>query len=307
MTASIHPATARDQAPISTFLIRHFPDLDHATIAQLFTQRWSTDEGCCGYRMVDEGRIVGFIGHIYSRRPVDGVVHKFCSLSTWAVDPAFRAQSSLLLFPLFRLAAQGYTITDFTAAPHVRPLWGRLGFAPLDTSRVLMPVLPGLARRRREGAGVFVDDGRMVRSLTPAQQQLHRDHVGLEGHHVLARTRRGDCYAVFTIDPGLRGLATATFHHIASGELFLSCVDVIKRALHRALAVRMLDVPSRFVAGLELPPLSLVRWDRQGVFLSRGLRADQIDGLYSELVLLRAPPRSGSRQVGASLGCDRDS
>lgn len=287
MTTRIVRAGPDDVERVLPLLARHFTTLTPDMVRALFAQRWRGADDPCGQLLLDGERVVGFIGHIFSRRPVDGVEHTFCNLSTWAVDPPYRSQGSLLLLPLFELARQGVTITDFTAAPEVRPLWERLRFAPVDSGQLQLPIVSLAQLGRRSRARVLLDEPALARALTPAQQALHRDHQLADCHHLLARSPEGTCYAVFTVDPGLGGLPTASFHHVGDRQVFVQALPRIQQAIFERCRTPLLSLPARFVAGQPIPRLSWVQWDRRGVYLSRRLRADQIDELYSELVLLR--------------------
>ena len=51
----------------------------------LFDYQWDTEEGHCGYALLDKGKVVGMLGMVFSERTIDGAVRKFCNLHTWWV------------------------------------------------------------------------------------------------------------------------------------------------------------------------------------------------------------------------------
>jgi len=284
---TIHKAAPGDFSQIAPLLLRHFPAVSEAALRCLFTQSWSTEEGSCGLQMKADGRVVGFVGHIFSRRSIDGVQEKFCNLGLWAVDECYRSGGSLLLLPVFQLARQGYTITDFTSSWSARLLWDKLRFVPVDTGEVIFPVVPLVREKTQLRTRLLVDDPAIEGALDTEARQLYRDHLPYDCHHILAQTGQGGCYALLTLGRGVRNLATSKFHHVSDRATFIKALPAIKEACFRHWRTRLLGVPARFLAGQTLPRLSFVRWDPDPVYFSRRVRADRIDGLYSELVLLK--------------------
>ena len=56
--------------------------------------------------------MVGGIGAIYSERPVHGRTERFCNITSWCVQDAFRAQSMRLAMAL--TSQDGFHFTDLT-------------------------------------------------------------------------------------------------------------------------------------------------------------------------------------------------
>src|SRR5262245_37584176 len=125
---------------------------------EIFDYQWESDEGYVGYALVDDRKVVGFNGAIFSRRIIDGREARFCNLTSWIVKDQYRTESLRLVFPFLNL--KGYTITNLTMNERAWEITRRLGFKNLDTNvRIFFPV-PGLSLTRKEEATVIVYDRR---------------------------------------------------------------------------------------------------------------------------------------------------
>ena len=109
------------------------------------TSPWQTTEDFCGYLLLKDGDIKGYLGLIFSRRILNDKVEKFCNMTSWVVNEDCRSQSLPMLLELLKL--KDYTLTNFTASPTVATILGKLGFTefPVD-QRVLLP-MPHFAGR----------------------------------------------------------------------------------------------------------------------------------------------------------------
>ena len=68
--------------------------------AEAFRQQWCSAKPNNGFVIRHEGRIVGGIGAIYAERLVCGRIERFCNITSWCVQDAFRSQSMRLAMAL---------------------------------------------------------------------------------------------------------------------------------------------------------------------------------------------------------------
>lgn len=129
-------------------------------------------EGCPRYGFLLEAGSgpVGVSLMLFDRAGPEGAPVLRCNLSSWAVDPAFRMQASLLVASA--LKRRDVTYTNISPAPHTWPTIKAQGFAAYATGQFV--VLPMLARSR-ERARVR-RDAAAWRDLPEAG--LLRDHAG---------------------------------------------------------------------------------------------------------------------------------
>jgi hypothetical protein len=93
-----------------------------------------------GYLLENDGSIVGAILLICTRMRAGGVR---CNLSSWYVDPSFRAYAPMLVSQALR--HKDVTYMNVSSAPHTRPIIEAQGFSRYaDGVVVAMPMLQGL-------------------------------------------------------------------------------------------------------------------------------------------------------------------
>src|SRR5262249_40910089 len=97
-----------------------------------------------------------------------------CNLSSWYVDPAYRAYGSLLVSQALR--HKDVTYLNVSAAPHTWPIIEAQGFSRYcDGIFVAMPALQGLFR---SGGVKIVDPAREPSvAFDPADRDILRQHV----------------------------------------------------------------------------------------------------------------------------------
>ena len=57
---------------------------------QLFVNPWKSLEEYCGYILVEAGRVVGYLGALFSVRRIQGQEYKFCNVTSWIVEREYR-------------------------------------------------------------------------------------------------------------------------------------------------------------------------------------------------------------------------
>jgi hypothetical protein len=120
-----------DIEAVASLLARGFPAHDRrfwlAALAQL--TRHATPAGLpkYGYLLESDGAVVGAILLICSTIPAGGATVTRCNLSSWYVDPPFRAYAPLLVSSA--LGHKDVTYVNVSPAPHTRPIIEAQGFS----------------------------------------------------------------------------------------------------------------------------------------------------------------------------------
>src|SRR6266852_5229016 len=113
---------------------------------KLFLSPWTTEEDFCGYLLLQDGDVKGYLGVIFSRRLLNNKTEKLCNMTSWIVNQDCRSKSLWLILELLKL--EDYTLTNFTASPTVAAILSKLGFKEFSVDqRVFLPLphfaLPG--------------------------------------------------------------------------------------------------------------------------------------------------------------------
>ena len=134
-----------DVGAVASLLARGFPARDRhfwvEALAQLTQHEPPPGLPQYGYLLESGGLIVGAILLIYSALPGDGDAIR-CNLSSWYVDPAFRAYAPMLVAQALR--RKDITYLNVSPAPHTLPIIEAQGFTRYcDGIFVAMPMLNG--------------------------------------------------------------------------------------------------------------------------------------------------------------------
>jgi hypothetical protein len=251
----------------------------------LFTHRWS-DNPQRGYALYADGKPVGFLGTIFSQRNLAGRTEQVCSLSSWIVLPEHRGSSLMLVTPILRL--KGCTIVNPTPSPAAYDIFCQLGFKRLESERVVLAPVPGVAEAARSLAGSFhISRSALERELGTVERALYDDLSSCAvARHVVLRRGSKRCYVVATPVPR-RGLRFAEVQYIGDPAFFWEHRILAHAALFACMGAVALRVDRRFVPdgaarfAVRRPSRRLFRPSRSEIV------PEMIDGLYSELMELR--------------------
>jgi hypothetical protein len=256
--------------------------------SQLFVDHSGLQNDRFGWVMVDGAEVVGFVGSILSERTIRGEKVRFCNTSSWIVKNEYRAHSLALHAKV--LADKGVAVTNLSPTAQVLKLLVKLGFTLMDKSeRVIVPVVtPGTLMDRCE----ILTEARAVESALDGDRlRFFRDHQLPYNHHVLVRALEGDCYLMMNRSlKAIRGrlrLPFARVHHIGAPEVFTRHTEKLVARIAASLRVVAMIVDERMLGG-HVPWHSFARpgGKRQAAFRSDKLTEQDIDGLYTEAVLL---------------------
>ena len=237
-----------------------------------------------GYALMDEGRVVGLMGALFSDRQIDGQRRRFCNLHSWFVQPEYRGARSLLLLRPF-LALEKTVLTDFSATPEVVAMFTRVGFEALGSEVVLLLPLPGLGAQDSI-LDLAADPSAARRVLSPADLVIFQDHQGIDCRHLLIQCEGQYCYLVASrLDGG--GWPHVHVHYVSRPALLVRNHLGARRALLRGGA-RYAVIPRRLL-GRERIPMSLSARASSAFCRPGDISPAAIDTLYSEMVLLKLP------------------
>jgi len=277
MTVELTPITEGDVAAVADFL--HANHNDRVPWARSCLEvPWKAEAPNYGFLLRDGQRVVGAHLAIYSERPVDGKLERFCNLGTWYVLPDFRFHSIRLLKAL--LAQDGYHFTSLSPCKTVVSINTRLRFRTLDTTAALVPNLPwpSAAGRTR----ISTDPDVIASTLAGAELEIYRDHAqALAARHLVLIRGQDSCYVMYR-QARHRGVPLAVILHASSPELLQHAM--IPLTSHLLVRHRLLATLAELRIIGHRPPLSLKVNPWPKMYRSPSLEPGQIDDLYSELV-----------------------
>lgn len=259
-------------------------DNPHITVdrwRRLLEHDWGAADEPHGYVLLDDDRVVGFIGFVFSRMVIRAEPRAFCNITTWIVEPQHRKDSLRLLAPLASL--KGHTITNLSPTPAVRPLFLMSGFRLLDEKGAVVLPIPG--GRRAIKADVITDVPRIRHLLAPEHRRILDDHLPYGCSHVLLTAGSRYCYVLSKSDPSWR-VRVSRIHYASDRDMLFDHAAGLAWALwkHERSVATLVD--SRFLRD-RLPRGGL--WyvlPRTKLYRSRELDRDDISSAYSEAVLL---------------------
>ncbi len=281
MEPFIRPAGPDDIEPVAALLHEKMnPKVPVARWRQLMTYSWLTNKPDLG-RVVDwGGRVCGFLGMVYSDRPVRGRTERIVDVSSWYLEKELRGRGFGVGLMRAALADPDCTYCTMTASKLRLPIFAAAGFQVLDDQRLVW---------RRSDAGdprlaVEQDAATVWAAADVDQRRILDDHAGLAVTPVLAQRDDARCLLMFSVKR--KGADVDTWDVLyTSDRRFLADHG-------QALAEALLPVESaalaadrRFVngaaPGAKAEPLPVPRF-----YKSARLAPHEIDHLYSELQLL---------------------
>lgn len=265
------------------YLSEDDPLLTKADWEKLFIGSKDSSAKHSGYVLVDRGNIVGVLGMLFSQRQIGSTTKKFCNLHNWYVDREHRGKSLLLMRPAIKL--DDHTITDFTPTPRVCQISQRLGFEKLDsTLRILLP-FGGRLPKKSEGVEM-VDDPLIVKeNLSGSDRHIFDFHQNRHCQHLLVNANGRFCYMV-CLSVQRFSIPYKHILYVSNKQVFNNSLRVIRRRLLTNCPARFLVIDDRTIKQFRIPfsfrvPIRSRQLTRRG-----GVKCAEIDGLFSELVLL---------------------
>jgi hypothetical protein len=288
-TVRVREAKAEDFAGVQALLLGFdTPAVTAEAWRQLFVDHSGAQNGVFGYVMTAGDPIVGFIATTIGERTIRGRSYRLCNVSNWIVAEAYRGRSMDLLAKV--LEPSETTITVLSPAPHVLRIFKLLGFETLDTSERI--ILPSPLPSRSGKVTVLTDAPQIEQGLGAEERAIFRHHSLPHNKHLLLRDGEGgDCYVLMnrswkTVAGRIR-VPMGRVHHMSSRDVFVRHADRIVSAAATHFGVAALVVNERALGGRRIwHSLARPGGPRTGAFRSGGLRPEDIDGLYSEAVLL---------------------
>jgi hypothetical protein len=250
----------------------------------VFDYQFDNKQGHCGYAMLEDGKVVGMLGMVFSERHIQGELKKFCNLHTWWVREDFRGRSLLLFRPVLRL--DDYNVTHFTPCDRVRAISRRLGFKDLSSQlKILLP--SGAGSFERSDESVLIYDQQIIETdLGDCDRKIFLDHRPYDVGHLMIRQGGDCCYLLYTHVVRHR-LSYCHIHYISKPRIFLEKERLIRSSLVKRHRARFVAIDARLVHDVKIP-FSFDFWaPANALYRPRNIEAEHVDNLYSDVVFLK--------------------
>jgi hypothetical protein len=250
--------------------------------ADAFRKNWCRDKPNNGFLIRHEGRVVGGIGAIYAERWIRGRPERFCNITSWCVQDAFRAQSMRLAMAV--TGQPGFHFTDLTPTEVVSKTLQFLKFKPMNERHAVWPNLPWPSGRLA-GVRVFTEPERIGQVLEPDDVKAYHDHRHLPWlRHLAVGHGNAWCHIVWK-PTRLKDVRGAMILAFSDPTLFLRYRLALGNHLLLRHGLPYTRVESRLLPRVPRPSIELAGY-RNKVFKSDTLTEADISNLYSELVAL---------------------
>ena len=250
--------------------------------SMLFTYPWWQGPER-GFALFADGKAVGFMGTIFSKRRIDGRDEVFCNTSSWIVREEYRHASMLLLKPV--LAMRECTIVNWTPTDRAYEIFEKLGFLQLESIQVLLP--PIAHTMSFFGASCTSDVNVLEAELSGEDRAIYDALRPCEGvHHMLLRSGSRRCYLIATKSTYKR-VPFAVVQFASDYDLFWKFRGAVHVGFTRTMGVFGLSIDGRFAVGRGLGPSA--SWPAKRLYRPAhpNTPREAIDGLFSETMMLQ--------------------
>ena len=248
----------------------------------LIDGRWApwTDE--FGVVAVDGDRLAGFLGVVYAERRLPNGPQRSGNLTSWYIGKTYRGRGLGLDMLLAATSRNDITYTTFSSNPPALRLMKKAGLELLDDKRLIWDagrkVVPS-------GVEILTEPHEIRRHLSACAAQLMADHAGLNVRPYLIRPDGGNgCLVLLYVKEKGADIAYHEILHVGEPAVFGRHAAAFAAEILPPRQA-LLSVDSRFLPGDIKPdrvePIEVPRFYRPV-----GMRAAEVDFLYSEIVLL---------------------
>ena len=261
-------------------------DMNRDDWFQLLSKRWFPEHDHFGYVLLDDERVVGFLGVFFYQRTINGTLHDLCSFFCWHVLEEYRRQSLLLLKPV--LNRKNLTITSLTPSPGATLIWDRFKFRQLEDQVIIFPLLPSFSPH--SALECITDPDRIQSLLTGEDKKIFADHVFPVCRHLLIVDKEhkdgASCYLLYN-RVQKKGMHFSQVCYFSNYSLFARAFPRLQWIFFKQHRTIFTLIDKRLLGeGKPGPGFSYtLRYPRR--YRSDDLQPEQVDNLYAELLLLQ--------------------
>ena len=280
MTAILRPVTPADFDSICALLHGHMNQrFSVDRWRALFHHGWCVEKPDFGIVAEDQGRIVGFHGHVCSQRLVANRPERFVNFTSWYILPEYRRQGLGSAMLEMATSDPKATYTVFSLSPKRIEFFKTLGMTVLEEERLLW---------RRTGATYenleLITEPAKIRQCCDLDDiQVFDDHSNMPVTLVLVSTRCTQCLLILSKAVKHGGVTYYDVLYRSNAALFSERIQHIAEALLPD-GDCVLAADRRFLDSPGSGEVEVLRSPR--FFKSSRVRPRDVSLAYSEIPLL---------------------
>lgn len=279
-------ATKDDFEEILPLLVQVNPatSVERTDWINIFNQPWS-GEDYCGWKVLLDGKIVGFMGIVFAHRMINGKMCKFANRSSTIIGKEHRGKGigRMLINKVEEL--REYTVTTFSGIDSTIKILKKLGHVEYESVDViLLPLIPISTLFTKYHCIALRSE--ILKHLNEEDRKIFNDHEEYKCKFMLFKVENSYCFVIFT-KVKKKKLSMGRVHYISNRVIFNKYLSTINFHACLNFGIIGLFFPKREYYSYHFPVAINYKLPTPRVFKSPdGLTADDIDSLYSELILL---------------------
>jgi predicted GNAT family N-acyltransferase len=307
----IQKVFAHDFEPVYELIKKYDSVRSKQFYQNLFVKHWQTEEDFFGFMIIENGKVIAYLGLIFSKREIDNNTFPFVNLTSFFIDENYRGQK--LTHKIIQQVKQlgHYTITAITPIPSLYNMYASNGFkVQNDFRRAFWKKLTG----NKSIQNFITDINKIENLLAGEQQKVFNDHRQFNCLHAVLETEYENVYVILKerkyqlrrffdfrplnyTDALLKKLTGKNF---MSREI--SCYEVLYCSNYDLLCKKFEAFRQNFFASVKCDVVALHEdiyqtysknlsfaskyYHSRQMFFSNQLTAQDIDSLYSEIFVL---------------------
>ncbi|MBA3660209.1 MAG: hypothetical protein H0W64_00595 [Gammaproteobacteria bacterium] len=246
---------------------------------KIFTPRaWDIEENFPGYVIVDQKKIVGFLGTIFSDHQTEKGQMRLCNLTTWYVEPPYRQHGLMLFLKVMKIPNVSWT--NLTAAPHTYEWLQRSGFKTLENKQTVVLPLPQFSPTQVT-ITTQIEETNLPISLHP----IYDKHRNLNCKHILIKKQDQLCYCLAVITR-YKKLPVAKIYYFSDSQFFSEVLNEIRFKLCHKLRVSHLVLEGDLLQGHRMIGAWIKETSPPRLYKSDKFGKEDMTLLCSELFIL---------------------
>lgn len=239
---------------------------------------WRNENEIPGYMLIDEDRVVGFLGFIYGSRIINGAEYRFCNMTSWIVKPEYRADSLKLVMPILKM--KEYSITNLTPSVTVRQIIEKLGFTKIDNDVLLLPSIP-FALSNSYSVSFRIDES----ILNESEKSIYSQNKMFDIQFGLIHCQGQYCLFAYKIRIK-KGIKFCYILYISNSELFNKAAMYLRYKLFWKTFTPFVMIDSRLIKCQKMAFSFTLSGKFPKYFKTKLDDISEIDNLNTEFVLL---------------------
>lgn len=275
----VRPVSSGDIEQLGLFLqrgFRHRFDYWH----RLFDYKWLNVKPDQGFVLTRGDDIVGFLGTIYSKRRVNGKTALTCNYTSLCIDSDYRSWALKLLATA--LPDEDVCCTNLSPIPSSARMFEVMGFKPLESRKIIFPPLLHVDTLLLPRPQIIFDREQIRSLLNDEQRVIFDDHAPYDCLYLVVHSGTEINYLIMKRRVR-RGLAFSELLYCSSPDMLVRHFERTKLSILRTQRTLALEADARLFGKIRPRGIPIKQY---ALFRSSIFQPNEIDNLYSELVLL---------------------